>query len=29
MLEEGEVFKGGKVLDFENSSDPLINFFFS
>ena len=29
MLKEGEVYKEGKVLDFENSSDPLINSFFN
>jgi phospholipid/cholesterol/gamma-HCH transport system ATP-binding protein len=28
MLNEGEVYKEGKVRDFENSSDPLIKSFF-
>jgi phospholipid/cholesterol/gamma-HCH transport system ATP-binding protein len=28
MLEEGEVYKEGKVADFENSTDPLIKSFF-
>jgi phospholipid/cholesterol/gamma-HCH transport system ATP-binding protein len=28
MLNEGEVYKEGKVEDFENSSDPLIKSFF-
>jgi phospholipid/cholesterol/gamma-HCH transport system ATP-binding protein len=28
MLEEGEVYKEGKVEDFTNSTDPLINSFF-
>ena len=28
MLEEGEVYKEGKVEDFENSTDPLIKSFF-
>jgi phospholipid/cholesterol/gamma-HCH transport system ATP-binding protein len=28
MLHDGEVYKEGKVEDFENSSDPLINSFF-
>ena len=28
MLNEGEVYKEGKVADFENSSDPLIKSFF-
>jgi phospholipid/cholesterol/gamma-HCH transport system ATP-binding protein len=29
MLNEGEVYKEGKVEDFENSTDPLINSFFN
>ena len=29
MLKDGEVYKEGKILDFENSSDPLINSFFN
>lgn len=29
MLKEGEVYKEGNVLDFENSYDPLINSFFN
>ncbi len=28
MLKEGEVYKEGKVEDFENSTDPLIKSFF-
>ena len=28
MLQEGEVYKEGKVEDFENSTDPLIKSFF-
>jgi phospholipid/cholesterol/gamma-HCH transport system ATP-binding protein len=28
MLEDGEVYKEGKVEDFENSTDPLIKSFF-
>jgi phospholipid/cholesterol/gamma-HCH transport system ATP-binding protein len=28
MLQEGEVYKEGKIKDFENSSDPLIKSFF-
>lgn len=29
MLAEGEVYKDGKLKDFENSSDPLIKAFFN
>lgn len=29
MLNDGEVYKEGKVEDFENSSDPLIHSFFN
>jgi len=29
MLKDGEVYKEGKIMDFENSSDPLINSFFN
>jgi phospholipid/cholesterol/gamma-HCH transport system ATP-binding protein len=29
MLKEGEIYKEGKVTDFENTSDPLINSFFN
>jgi phospholipid/cholesterol/gamma-HCH transport system ATP-binding protein len=28
MLEDGEVYKEGKIADFENSNDPLIKSFF-
>lgn len=28
MLEDGEVYKEGKIKDFENSDDPLIKAFF-
>jgi len=28
MLEDGEVYKEGKLADFENSTDPLIKSFF-
>jgi phospholipid/cholesterol/gamma-HCH transport system ATP-binding protein len=29
MLKEGEVYKEGKVTDFQNSTDPLIRSFFN
>jgi phospholipid/cholesterol/gamma-HCH transport system ATP-binding protein len=29
MLNEGKVYKEGKVEDFENSTDPLIHSFFN
>ncbi|MGB8359683.1 MAG: ATP-binding cassette domain-containing protein [Bacteroidales bacterium] len=29
MLKDGEVYKEGKRMDFENSSDPVINSFFN
>jgi phospholipid/cholesterol/gamma-HCH transport system ATP-binding protein len=29
MLKDGEVYKEGQIMDFENSSDPLINSFFN
>jgi hypothetical protein len=28
MLEDGEVYKEGKVEDFEHSKDPIIKAFF-
>jgi phospholipid/cholesterol/gamma-HCH transport system ATP-binding protein len=28
MLKDGEVYKEGKVKDFENSTDPFITSFF-
>jgi len=29
MLKEREVYKEGNVWDFENSFDPLTNYFFN
>jgi phospholipid/cholesterol/gamma-HCH transport system ATP-binding protein len=29
MLKDGEVYKDGKVRDFEDSADPIVKSFFS